>query len=531
MTDPLPSSDRSPSGPTAAPFWQMHGITKRYGGILALDDVDFACERGAIHAVLGENGAGKSTLIKIAAGVVAPTAGRLMLEGREVAFTGPQDANAAGIVCIFQELSLMPDLSVADNICMTAPPGRFGFINHRAQRRRAEALLARVGCADVNPLELVKNLSLSRRQMVEIAKALGRDPRLLILDEATSALTAGDVEKVYGILRDLRRDGLAILYISHRMHEIEQLADSCSVFRNGRHIETFRKGARSDNEVVRLMIGRDYTQVYPAKPVRAAPPAPALSVKNLAWAGRLKDVSLTVGQGEIVGLGGLDGQGQRELLLALFGVLRGVTGAVEVDAKPARLSSPGQAKSQKIRMALIPEDRKSEGLLLPMSVRDNISMASIGKFTKGIFIDRARQNAKVDEMVKRLAIKVGDVDSPAATLSGGNQQKVVIAKWLMTEARVILLNDPTRGIDVGTKQEIYQLLRELADAGTAILFYTTDYDELIGCCDRVSIMYGGGIIRELTGEAINEENIIASALNIDLERPTPPAQPRKEARA
>jgi len=526
MTEPEDLSSQA-----AAPFWQMHGITKRYGGILALDDVDFACERGAIHAVLGENGAGKSTLIKIAAGVVAPTAGRLMLEGREVAFTGPQDANAAGIVCIFQELSLMPDLSVADNICMTAPPGRFGFINHRAQRRRAEALLARVGCADVNPLELVKNLSLSRRQMVEIAKALGRDPRLLILDEATSALTAGDVDKVYGILRDLRRDGLAILYISHRMHEIEQLADSCSVFRNGRHIETFKKGARSDNEVVRLMIGREYTQVYPAKPVRAAPPAPALTVKNLAWAGRLKDVSLTVGQGEIVGLGGLDGQGQRELLLALFGVLRGVTGTVEVDGRPARLASPGQAKSQKIRMALIPEDRKSEGLLLPMSVRDNISMASIGKFTKGIFIDRARQDAKVDEMVKRLAIKVGDVDSPAATLSGGNQQKVVIAKWLMTEARVILLNDPTRGIDVGTKQEIYQLLRELADGGTAILFYTTDYDQLIGCCDRVSIMYGGVIIRELTGDAINEENIIASALNIDLEPPAPPAQPRKEARA
>lgn len=525
MTVPPSASDL-----TAAPFWQMHGITKRYGGILALDDVDFACERGAIHAVLGENGAGKSTLIKIAAGVVTPSAGRLTLEGREVAFAGPQDANAAGIVCIFQELSLMPDLSVADNICMTQPPGRFGFINARAQRRRAEELLARVGCSDVNPLELVKNLSLSRRQMVEIAKALGRGPRLLILDEATSALTAGDVEKVYGILRDLRRDGLAILYISHRMHEIAELADTCSVFRNGRHIETFAKGARSDNEVVRLMIGREYTQVYPAKPVRTAPPAPALSVKNLAWAGRLKDVSLTVGRGEIVGLGGLDGQGQRELLLALFGVLRGVGGAVEVDGRPARLSSPGQAKSRQVRMALIPEDRKSEGLLLPMSVRDNIAMASIGKFRRGPFIDRARQDAKVDEMIKRLAIKCGDPDNPVGTLSGGNQQKVVIAKWLMTEARVILLNDPTRGIDVGTKQEIYQLLRDLADAGTAILFYTTDYDELIGCCDRVSIMYGGTIIRELTGAAITEENIVASALNIDLEDPQAP-QPRQEALA
>ncbi len=503
---------------TVPPFWQMQGITKRYGGVLALENVDFACERGAIHAVLGENGAGKSTLIKIAAGVVAPTEGKMMLESREVAFSSPQEANAAGIVCIFQELSLMPDLSVADNICMTSPPGRWGFINHRAQRRRAEALLAQVGCEDVNPLELVKNLPLSRRQMVEIAKALGRDPRILILDEATSALTAADVGKVYDILRDLRRDGLAILYISHRMHEIEELADTCSVFRNGHHIETFAKGTHSDNEIVRLMIGREYTQIYPAKPAHPEPPAPALSVRDLSWGNRLKDISLSVGKGEIVGLGGLDGQGQRELLLALFGVLRGVSGSVEVDGKAARLSSPEQAKSKNIRMALIPEDRKSEGLLLPMSVRDNISMASIGRFTKGIFIDRESQNARVDEMVERLSIKAGDNELPVATLSGGNQQKVVIAKWLMTEARIILLNDPTRGIDVGTKQEIYQLLRDLADAGAAILFYTTDYDELIGCCDRVSIMYDGGIMRELQGEAINEENIVASSLNISLDK-------------
>ena len=519
MTTQLVTDPQEIVPQSAVPFWQMHGVTKRYGGILALDDVDFTCERGEIHAVLGENGAGKSTLIKIAAGVVAPSEGRLMREGREVSFATPQEANEAGIVCIFQELSLMPDLSVADNICMANPPGRFGFINHRAQRRRAEQLLARVGCEDVNPLELVKNLPLSRRQMVEIAKALGREPRMLILDEATSALTAADVGKVYAILRDLRRDGLAILYISHRMHEIEELADSCSVFRNGRHIETFAKGARSDNEIIRLMIGREYTQVYPPKPARPVPPAPALSVKDLSWANRLKNVSLDVGKGEIVGLGGLDGQGQRELLLALFGVLRGVSGAVEVDGKPAKLSSPGEAKSARIRMALIPEDRKSEGLLLPMSVRDNISMASIGRFTKGLFIDRERQNARIDEMVQRLSIKCGDTENAVGTLSGGNQQKVVIAKWLMTEARVILLNDPTRGIDVGTKQEIYQLLRELADAGTAILFYTTDYDELIGCCDRVSIMYDGGIVRELRGAAINEENIVSSALNIDLVQP------------
>jgi len=504
-----------PSG--RAPFWQMQGVSKHYGGVRAVEGVDFACERGRIHAVLGENGAGKSTLIKIMAGVVQPSEGAMFLEGEKVAFASPLEATSAGIVCIFQELSLMPDLTVADNVCITDPPRRFGLIDQRAQRRRAEELLARVGCEDVHPRERVRNLSLSRRQMVEIAKALGRNPKILILDEATSALTAADVEKVYDILRRLRDEGLAILYISHRMHEIEALADVCSVFRNGRHIETFAKGTRTDDQIVELMIGREYTQVFPAKPEPAEAPAKVLEVEHLSWGEQLHDISLSVGRGEIVGLGGLDGQGQRELLLALFGVLRGVGGTVRIDGRPVRITSPRKAKSAGYDMALIPEDRKSEGLMLPMSVRDNIAMASIGQLTRGIVVDRARERTRIEAMIKKLSIRAGDVDDPVATLSGGNQQKVVIAKWLMTDARIVLLNDPTRGIDVGTKQEMYQLLRELADAGTAILFYTTDYDELIGCCDRVEIVYGGRIIRQLAGEALTERNIVTSSLNLPLE--------------
>ncbi len=503
---------------TKTPFWRMERVSKHYGGVIALDGVDFQCERGEIHAVLGENGAGKSTLIKIMAGVVQPTSGQMFLEGQPVTFPTPVAATDHGIVCIFQELSLMPDLSVADNICITSPPGRWGFIDHKAQKRRAEELLARVGCADVHPGELVKNLPLSRRQMVEIAKALGREPKLLILDEATSALTSADVEEVYKILARLREQNLSILYISHRMHEIEQLADNCSVFRNGRHVETFDKGTRTDDEIVQLMIGREYSQVYPPKPKHAVAPQPRLEVKNLSWEDSLHDVSLTVGKGEIVGIGGLDGQGQRELLLALFGVLRGTSGSIAIDGQPASIGSPGTAKSAKYRIALIPEDRKSEGLMLPMSVRDNISMASISSLTKGLVVDRAAEDQKIDEMVRKLSIKVGDLNDAVATLSGGNQQKVVIAKWLMTDANTILLNDPTRGIDVGTKQEIYQLLRDLADAGAAILYYTTDYDELIGCCDRVYILYDGRIIRELDGDDITEHNIVASSLNLPLEQ-------------
>jgi ribose transport system ATP-binding protein len=496
------------------PLLRLASVGKHYGGVNALEGVDFACRGGTIHAVLGENGAGKSTLIKIIAGVVQPSTGEMFLEDDKVRFATPAEATRHGIICVFQELSLLPDLTVADNICITDPPRRFGLIDGAAQRRRATELLARVGCADVHPMELVKNLTLSRRQMVEIAKALGRNPKLLILDEATSALTAADVEKVYDILRRLRREGIAILYISHRMHEIAELADVCSVFRNGRHIETFPKGDHSDDEIVELMIGREYHNVFPPKPERATPPPTMLSIDRLGWQDRLHDISLTVGKGEIVGLGGLDGQGQRDLLLALFGVLRGVTGTISIAGKTVHPRSPRRAKAPDIGMALIPEDRKTEGLMLPMSVRDNISIAAISQLTRSLVVDRAAETQRVDDMVRQLSIKVSDIDAPVATLSGGNQQKVVIAKWLMTRARIILLNDPTRGIDVGTKQEIYQLLRDLADAGAAILLYSTDYDELIGCCDRVVILYQGRIQRELAGAEITEHNIVASALNL-----------------
>jgi ribose transport system ATP-binding protein len=493
-------------------FLALSGISKRYAGVRALEGVDFACERGKIHAVLGENGAGKSTLIKVIAGVVQPDSGSMRLAGHDVSFATPSAANAAGVVCIFQELSLLPDLSVADNISIASPPRRFGLIDARAQRRRAEALLAEIGCEDVNPLMRVRDLPLSRRQMVEIAKALGQRPKLLMLDEATSALTSADVEKVYAMLARLKSEGVAILYISHRMHEVEALADRASVFRNGRHIETFDKGVRSTADIVQLMIGRDIAAQYPSKPARKAM-KPVLALDNLCWERHLDRISLHVGAGEIVGLGGLDGQGQKSLLLALFGVLRGVTGRITVEGREVRPGSPAAAKAAGV--ALVPEDRKTEGLMLPMSIADNLAIASLDAISTGPFVDRAKERAAVQHGIARLQIKIGAPSDAVSTLSGGNQQKVVLAKWLMTEPRIILLNDPTRGIDVGTKQELYRLMRELADQGAAILFYSTDYDELIGCCDRVAIMYDGRIVRELEGAELTETNIIASALNID----------------
>src|SRR3984885_15020110 len=456
----------------------MERVAKRYGGVRALANADLTVFAGRIHGILGENGAGKSTLIKILSGVVAPDAGRIVLDGAEVAFDSPAAANRAGIVCIFQELSLVPDLSVADNIAISNPPRRFGLIDRRAQRRLAEEALERAGAPDIHPMALVKDLPLSRRQMVEIAKALARKPRVLILDEATSALTAADVAKVFVVLKRLRQEGLALLFISHRMHEIAELADESTVFRNGANVATYEAGTKTDNEVVEMMIGREYSHIFPPKPAaRAKGAAPLLEVRNLSWLDRLRDISLTAEAGEVVGLGGLDGQGQRELLLALFGVLRGVSGEIRVAGVPVSPSSPNAAKGKRIGMALIPEDRKTEGLMLPMSVRENLSFAALPRVSKG----------------------------------------GVIAKWLMAEPRIILLNDPTRGIDVGTKQEIYMLLRRLADEGAAIVFYTTDYDELIGCCDRALVLYDGAIRRELAGAEITEHALIASALNISSE--------------
>src|SRR5499427_7683644 len=316
------------------PLLEMRGVSKRYGGVRALEDADLTIEAGRIHAVLGENGAGKSTLIKIMAGVVAPDEGRMLLDGAPVVFASPADAQAAGIACIFQELSLIPDLSVADNISISDPPRRFGLIDRRAQRRIAEFALARAGADNIHPSALVKDLSLSRRQMVEIAKALARRPRILILDEATSALTAADVTKIYGVLKRLRAEGLALVYISHRMHEITELADECTVFRNGRSVASYAAGTKTDGEVVELMIGREYSAEFPARARRTASSAvPRLAVAHLRWDDRLQDISFKLHAGEVVGLGGLDGQGQRELLLALFGVLRGTTGQLSIDGK------------------------------------------------------------------------------------------------------------------------------------------------------------------------------------------------------
>lgn len=497
---------------------ELSGINKSYGGVHALRSADFKCASGKIHAILGENGAGKSTLIKIITGVVSPDSGTIQLDGKKMAFSKPSDAMRAGIVCIFQELSLIPHLTVADNICITHPPKIGPFIDINAQDKIALEVLRQMGVTDIHPRELIKDLPLSRKQIVEIAKAMRLKPKILLLDEATSALTAADVEKVMNVLQKLKTEGITILYISHRMNEIARLADDCTVFRNGKHVDSFKNGTKTHNEIVEMMIGRDFTQVFPPKQKSAHASQPILKVKNLSWENRLKDISLSVKAGEIVGLGGLDGQGQREFLLSLFGVLKNVSGSIRLNGQETHFVSPKQAKNNPVGVALIPEDRKTEGLMLPMSIRDNLSIAIIDRIKLSIFIDTHLENEKINHAVETLNIKAADLYNPVNSLSGGNQQKVVIAKWLMTQAKLILLNDPTRGIDVGTKQEIYLLLRRLADQGIGIIFYSTDYVELINCCDQVAVFYDGGIIRMLEGDELTEKALISSALNLSSEK-------------
>jgi ribose transport system ATP-binding protein len=326
------------------------------------------------------------------------------------------------------------------------------------------------------------------------------------------------------VLRQLRDDGLAIVFISHRMQEIADLADDCSVYRNGRHVSTFLAGSKSPTEIIEMMIGRDYRSVFPPRPAPRPIEPPALKVTKLSWAGRLRNIDFEIRPGEIVGLGGLDGQGQRDLLLALFGALTGVRGSVAVHGKEVTLSSPQSTDLRGGGIALIPEDRKTEGLMLPMSVRDNLSFAAIDQLSHFGLIDRRAEEAAIASMMQLLRIRADGIDGPVAALSGGNQQKVVIGKWLLTRPQIILLNDPTRGIDVGTKQELYQLLRTLADDRAALLFYSTDYAELIGCCDRILILYDGAIVSVLEGDAISEHNIVAGAHNLATTASAGPAE-------
>jgi ribose transport system ATP-binding protein len=511
---------------------EARNVSKNYGAVEALKNVTFSSSSHSIHAIVGENGAGKSTLMKIIAGVAQPSAGEIVLRGVPLRLSSPIDALRSSIVSVFQELSIVPDLTVAENISLSLQrPQQGTFVSLKQQCARAEEILARMKCEDVDPRELCSNLSLSRLQLVEIAKALSSRPTLLILDEATSALTASDAEKVFELLKGLRAEGVSMLYITHHLREVNLIADTCSVFRNGERVSTFPRGTKTQEEIVTMMLGRPLSKIFP---VKSAAPASSgevvLEVSALQWYDKLRGISFKIDKGEIVGIGGIDGQGQKDLLYAMFGVLKNVRGDVRLLGRKVSLKSPWAIVRAGGNLVMIPEDRKSEGLFLTMSILKNVSFAALGKLSHGLFINGQSETSAVNEMIDRLQIRVGSIHNAIDSLSGGNQQKVVIAKWLLLRSRCILLMDPTRGIDVGTKQEIYSLLRALADQGTAILLYSTDYNELVGLCDRVLIMYKGQIVNTLVGDDITDKNILVSSLNLAQTSPEAVVEDTNEAK-
>lgn len=494
------------------PLISFKDITKIYGETAALSDVSFNCKSGEIRAVLGENGAGKSTLMKLLSGVITPTRGTISIDGMPVYFSNPAQAKAMGIVCMFQELSLVPDLTVKDNILLGV--GTLGLPD-QTEIDTAKDYLAQIDGGHILMNRKVNDLTLPERQQVEIAKALCRNPRLLILDEATSALNASVVAKVFKLVRSFRDKGACILFISHRFHEVDELADTISVFRNGQHIETFENGKYAYSEIIQRMIGQRLTELFPPRPAEHKLGKTVVAIDNLTWGDNLRGISLAVREGEILGLGGLDGQGQINVLQALFGLLKNQTGQVSIVGQLIKLVSPKAAKAIDVGIAFVPEDRKTEGLVLQLGIQDNIDLARMGR--RG---DSQKEvNALINRYIEELALKFSSLDQSVETLSGGNQQKVSLIKWLSLSPRCLLLADPTRGIDVKTKTQIYTLMRNLATEGVAIIFLSTDFEELVNLCDKVQVYYGGEVKNVFEGADITPKNIIAASLNVHGQEP------------
>ncbi|MEO6394572.1 MAG: sugar ABC transporter ATP-binding protein [Devosia sp.] len=488
------------------------GISKRYGGVLALNKVHFAANAGEVHAILGENGAGKSTFIQIVSGAVAADEGELKLDGASYLARGPREARRTGISPVFQELSLIPDLTVAENIFFGDESlSLLGTISQRDLNAKAAALFASLDLPTMPPGALVRTLSIGDRQIVEIVKGLASDPAILILDEATSALLPKEVDWLLNKARERAAKGKLVLYISHRMDEVRRVADRVTVLRNGETVGTQSISSLSDDGIVSMMLGRRLDRLFPERRPTATGRV-AIKATNLKVGHQLHDVSFELREGEVLGVAGLQGHGQRELFMSLFGAER-VQGQIEVWGKSVTIRGPGHALSEEIGMALLPEDRRGQGLLLGKSVRENVVLSALNRIVARGFIDRKSEQRLVDDLVALLHIKTDSIEQAAGTLSGGNQQKVVLAKLLATEAKILLFFDPTRGVDVGTKAEIFTLMRDLASRGFAVLFFSTDLSELANVADRTMVMSYGRITAILEGHSMTEDEILRATLS------------------
>ncbi|MGE0004262.1 MAG: sugar ABC transporter ATP-binding protein [Parvibaculaceae bacterium] len=495
------------------PAIAMNGVRKAFGPTLAVDDVSFAVRAGSVHALLGENGAGKSTVVKLLSGLVQPDAGGIEIAGRPASLASPRAAHRHGIQTAFQEMTLVPDLTVLDNMMLPyAPTGITGTIKRRAARAAIEKHFARIGFA-IDLDAAVGGLDLSLQQKIEIARATFRDPRILLLDEPTSTLSVSDVDWLGRLIAQLKEAGKTIVFISHRLREVRAFCDSLTILRNGRHIMTGAAGDISDQDVIEKIVGRSIAQTFPERPQGSSQAGtPVLSARDLKAGERLEEASFDLRQGEILGIAGLQGMGQLDLFHACFGMADVRHGGIEVDGRPVAITSPVDAMRPNIAIGFVPEDRKTEGLFLKLDGKVNASLPVIDRFARNGLIDRAAEEGAVARAFGAVEVHERALWTTAGSFSGGNQQKIAIAKWLVAQSRILLLFDPTRGIDVGTKHELYVMMRDFANQGGAILFHSTEIPELVHLCDRVLVLYAGRIVAEIGAGALSESAIMRPAL-------------------
>ncbi|MDR1581630.1 MAG: sugar ABC transporter ATP-binding protein [Synergistaceae bacterium] len=488
---------------------EFSNIYKHFNGVYALQNASFSCDRGEVHALLGENGAGKSTLIKILSGAYTADAGEIKLFGRKLGIRKPTDAMNCGIGTVYQELSTIPDLTVSENIFIgRIPQNKIGYFQKKKLYQMTAELFREYDVHDIDPDAPAYKLSLSKRQTVEIMRVLSKKPDVVILDEATSALTENKVRWLLSLARKLADENRIVIFISHRMAEIQEVCDNITILRNGMTVGEMNVKDVVMDKVISLMLGRKIEGYFPDV-VNSVIDEKLLEVRNLTYTQILNSVSFDLYRGEVLGLGGLAGQGQAELLLAVFGIVR-PKGEIKLDGEPHKIKTPQE--SLKKGIALVPEDRGAQGLLMSFPIGYNISLPSLKKMTNGPFLDKKKEKDTVSAYMNSLQIKAESSEMAVMNLSGGNQQKVVLAKMLATKPKLLLMHDITRGVDVGTKKEIFSLVRDLAKEGCGIIYFSTDIEELVNLCDRILVMYDGRIGAVLSGKDMTKENIVSASI-------------------
>ncbi|ELO0973615.1 sugar ABC transporter ATP-binding protein [Raoultella ornithinolytica] len=493
------------------PVLSMRNIAKAFGKFYALKGVDLTVWPGEIHALMGENGAGKSTLMKILAGAYTATSGEILIDGRPHAIKGPKDALAAGITLIYQEMQLAPNLTVAENIFLGSELARGGLVQRKEMINQAQAVIDRLG-AQFKASDRVMTLTIAEQQQVEIARALHRNSRVLVMDEPTAALSSRETQRLFELILRLRDEGMAIIYISHRMAEVYELSDRVSVLRDGQYVGSLTRDNLNASELVRMMVGRPLSDLFNKE--RDIPPGqPRLRVEDLTDGGKVKASSLVVRAGEIVGLAGLVGAGRSELAQLIFGVRRATGGVIEIDGEPVVIHSPRTAIE--LGIGFLTENRKEQGLFLEMAAQENITMATLERDARWGMLNRKKAQTLSDDAISLLNIRVPHAQVRAGGLSGGNQQKLLISRWVAIGPRILLLDEPTRGVDVGAKSEIYRIMTQMARQGVAILMISSELPEVVGMSDRVYVMREGSIAGELQAGDISQESIMTLATGVN----------------